>query len=148
VNITLTRFCYAPTGTFGRIILASDAGMVSLFTVERPWLKNQPDTSCIPEGIYPIELLPSDLIKRITYGKYTSDWHVQSVPGRTNIEMHPGNTMYDVEGCIAMGLNLGMLSSPSGAIWAVLASQQAFQQFMTAMGTDQTGTLTIEQYKP
>jgi hypothetical protein len=65
-----------------------------LSTLERPWLDNMPNISCIPEGVY--------LVKRDKTGRH--QWYaVQDVEGRTNIEFHPGNSVGHSEGCILVG---------------------------------------------
>jgi hypothetical protein len=48
---------------------------------------------------------------------------IVNVPGRTNIEMHPGNKPADTEGCVVLGLTW---------VWASLvgASDTAFEALM------------------
>lgn len=124
--LTLTRFAYTPQGTFGSIILP---GGRKLYTVERPWFSNQQSTSCIPEGVYTLEKRYSPVVQRTSRGKYSDGWEVTNVPRRTYIMWHPGNTMEDLEGCVAPGLDLGYI----GRLWAVTSSQIAFDYFMTAL---------------
>lgn len=65
------------------------------FTLERPWLDNEPNISCVPEGIY--------FVRRDTTGKYK--WfEVEDVPNRGEIELHGANKVEDLQGCIGMGL--------------------------------------------
>jgi hypothetical protein len=60
-------------------------------TLERPWLNNQPNVSCIPAGIYKF--------KRDNCGRF--QWFkVLDVPGRTHIEFHEGHKPTHSEGCI------------------------------------------------
>ena len=65
-----------------------------LATLERPWLRNEVNVSCIPEGVY--------LVKRDKTGRH--QWYsVQDVEGRTFIELHGGRTANHSNGCILIG---------------------------------------------
>lgn len=86
----------------------------SLKTLELPYLNNTPNVSCIPEGIYKIRLHISP--------KFGPCIAIISVPERSNILIHPGNSVasftymdgyekahtYKVEskGCILPGTEL------------------------------------------
>ena len=60
-------------------------------TLERPWLDNQPNISCIPAGHYKFT--------RDTHGRF--QWFmVLDVPNRTNIEFHTGTKPTHSQGCI------------------------------------------------
>jgi hypothetical protein len=91
MQLTLTRTYHPPHGTDG--LLHMD-GIPLCFTIELPWLGNQQNVSCIPEGTY-------TLVER------TSDRHqehllVQNVSGRKYILIHKGNNARkDLKGCIA-----------------------------------------------
>lgn len=62
-------------------------------TLERPWLDNKPNISCIPAGQYKFI--------RDTHGRF--QWfRVLNVQGRTNIEMHTGSKPSHSQGCILM----------------------------------------------
>lgn len=79
---------YFPNGTNGEILLQL------CNSIELPWLDNQHQISCVPEGRY-------ELKKRYSpkFG-----WHLQlmNVPGRDLILMHPANdAVKELEGCIA-----------------------------------------------
>lgn len=66
-----------------------------LRTLERPYKDNRQNESCIPEGEY--------IVKRDQHGKY--QWYaVQDVRGRSAIEFHEGNYVYNSVGCILVGL--------------------------------------------
>lgn len=119
-SLVLERFCYADGATFGRMLVG---GRV-LYTVERPWLGNQPRVSCIPEGIY--RCRP----RRFFRGDHDAI-EVCNVPGRTHILFHKGNRASDVLGCIAVGAELGVL----GSDWAVLKSSEGFRAFMDEYGS-------------
>lgn len=136
----LQRFAYTPMGTFGRLTV----GDQSWFTVERPWLNNKPGISCIPEGTYPLKLRTSGIVSRTTSGNYSKGWEVTKVPGRSLIMLHIGNTMDDLEGCIAPGKSLGVVQGK----WAVQLSRLAFDELMAAMSGQDSWTLTVDQLTP
>ena len=113
--IVLERFCWTPDATFGRLYIA---GGESLVTVERPWLGNLPNVSCIPEGRY--------LVTPGNFKGLYPDLEVQDVPGRTAIEIHIANRSSELRGCIAPGLSLGYVEGD----WAVTASKQALERLI------------------
>ena len=84
-----------------------------LKTMERPWLSNLANRSCIPEGEYLCQWLP-----RSASGRYKRVWIVEGVPGRSGILFHSGNLVRHSRGCILPGLRHGRL----GKFDAVLAS--------------------------
>ena len=121
MKITLTRFCSHPDmGTFGKLNIDD----MNFFTVERPWLDNKPMISCIPAGKYALE--PHDSPKHPdTWALVNDSLRVSHYPfqdHRYAILIHPGNTMQDVQGCIAPGLKLGSVKGK----WAVLSSRDAY----------------------
>jgi hypothetical protein len=67
-----------------------------LNTLERPWVNNHPNISCIPEGIYHV--------KRDKEGKHKY-YSVRNVEGRTAIELHTGNKVAHSAGCILVGMS-------------------------------------------
>ena len=69
-------------------------------TLENPWLDNQRNISCIPEGEYKVRL-------RLARESATRDYlHllVEDVENRSYILFHRGNTAKDTSGCILVGL--------------------------------------------
>jgi len=88
----ITRFVKNKTIALGRLDFADTA----FFTVERPWLDNKPNISCIPDGTYKL--------KRVDSPKFGADmWEIADVPGRTHILLHVGNRPHNFEGCIGLG---------------------------------------------
>jgi len=88
--ITLTRYIHSPGYTLGVLVSPGFA----CWTLERPWLDNQPSVSCIPPGEYIAAPDPTGRYKFFT---------VRNVPGRTGIEIHPGNVVENSQGCILLG---------------------------------------------
>lgn len=70
---------------------------LEFFTLELPWLNNQRNISCIPEGIYTVR-------KRYS-PKYKNHLHVIGTRGREWILIHHGNFYSDIRGCILVGDN-------------------------------------------
>lgn len=73
-------------------------------TLERPWLNNMRNKSCIPAGIYKCSWLP-----RSASGRYKRVWIVEGVPGRSGILFHTGNLVRHSKGCILPGKTRGRL---------------------------------------
>lgn len=69
-------------------------------TLERPWLNNQPQVSCIPEGAYDIVIEFSPHFSRRMP-------HLLNVPQRSGILIHPANWVSQLQGCIAVGMEHG-----------------------------------------
>lgn len=94
MNATLIRQpAVSPPGfIFGVLVL--DTGW-TCNTLERPWLENAPNVSCVPPGTYDVE-------KHISPTKGDC-YRVNNVPGRTDILIHTGNFVKDTLGCILVG---------------------------------------------
>lgn len=82
---------YFPEGTQGAL---EWNGTLVCYTIELPWLQNQRRISCIPEGEYVLQ-------KRFS-PKFKWHIHLQNVPGRDFILIHPANdARKELLGCIA-----------------------------------------------
>jgi Family of unknown function (DUF5675) len=82
---------YSPNGTNGEVRCG---GNLICFSIELPWLLNQHNVSCIPEGRYELT--------RQFHPKYGDHLRVMSVPGRDGILIHPASdAKRDLRGCIA-----------------------------------------------
>jgi len=90
---TLQRVSSTERGVFG--VLIDPEGTPVCCTLERPWLDNQRNVSCIPNGEYGV-------VKH-NGAKYKNVWRLKNVPGRSGILFHAGNTMKDSRGCILVG---------------------------------------------
>jgi len=90
MELVLSR-TYHAQGTNGQLLLRSER---LCYTIELPWLNNQPQVSCIPEGRYELE-------KRYST-KFGVHLQVMNVPGRELILIHPANdALQELKGCIA-----------------------------------------------
>jgi len=87
-------------------------------TLELPWLNNQHNISCIPEGIY-------TAVRYMSPKRGYEVFELTNVPDRDAIEIHVGNYPKDTDGCILLGLEYGDC--------AVGSSQLAFVKFMNKL---------------
>lgn len=95
---------YFPTYTRGTLVATDPTGnlLFQCVTLELPWLDNQPQVSCIPEGRYQVRNRRTD--------KFGLHYHVQDVPGREWILFHPGNYVSQLRGCILPGFHFADLN--------------------------------------
>jgi hypothetical protein len=140
--LKLVRWGSTPHGTFGELTLPSGK---KLYTIERPWEGNSNNISCIPAGCYPLVEHTSRKMQTLSRGKYQTAWMVSEVVGRTLILLHVANTMFNLEGCIGLGLGLGWIESPSGtgSRWAVTQSSPAIDLLMEELSARSEWVLDI-----
>jgi hypothetical protein len=97
INLLLIRDTFSKESTIGELFIN---GEIICDTLENPYLDNQRNISCIPEGEYPVRL-------RLARESASRDYlHllVQDVPNRDWILFHRGNYPKDTSGCIVVGL--------------------------------------------
>lgn len=108
MDIQLLRLTHKANGIHG--ILTMNGAPLCL-TLERPWLDNQRNISCIPPGEY-------DCVKH--YGlKYKNVWRLENVPNRSGILIHQGNSILNTAGCILVGMGIdrgGFISDSQRAL--------------------------------
>ena len=96
INLLIIRDTFTDKSTIGELFINSER---FCDTLENPWLDNQRNISCIPEGEYPVRL-------RLARESATREYlHllVQDVPNRDYILFHRGNFPKDTSGCILVG---------------------------------------------
>lgn len=93
--------------------------------IERPWLNNRQNISCIPCGVYRV-----DYMARSSSGKYKGVYWVRDVPGRSGILIHNGNIVAHSYGCLIVGMRRGTLAGQA----AVLNSRSALSSLVDVMG--------------
>ena len=130
-TLTIKRISEIEDGTFGVLL---DGKTPFAVTLERNWLDNQANVSCIPVGSY-------RCVRRLyrKHGYWT--FEVMGVPGRTSILVHSGNTEDDSMGCILIGESFGGLKSKV----AILSSKEAFLEFMERLKGQDEFMLVIEK---
>jgi hypothetical protein len=107
MKVVLQRTYYSQ-GTHGTILVD---GIPVCETIELPWLNNQRQVSCIPEGSY--------MLRKRFNQKFK--WHLalEAVKGRSGILIHPANdAKKELLGCIApvlyhTGIGKGVYSRKS-----------------------------------
>jgi len=120
-NFKLVRISHTLNATFGVLL---DENIPFCVTLERPWLGNKRNISCIPLGLY--------LCKKVASSKFGETFRISNVPGRSHILFHKGNISEDTHGCVILGEEFGSL----GDEIAVLSSGRAFQEFMGRVEND------------
>lgn len=100
--LTLKRLGDYEWGTPGVLI---DSNLL-LTTLERRWLDNRPNESCIPNGEH--------LCKRTISPKFGETFEVTRVPNRTDILFHRGNLFGNSLGCILVGAGYGKINNQWG----------------------------------
>lgn len=93
--------------------------------IERPWLNNKSNESCIPVGTYKVTYLP-----RSASGRYRKVFHIRQVEGRSGILIHQGNLVEHSKGCLIIGKRRGRLGSKA----AVLNSKTALNELNKITG--------------
>jgi len=73
------------------------------FTLELPWLNNHKNISCIHTGVYGYFFRNSS--------RNGSVLELLNVHGRTNIQIHSGNYISQIRGCILTGDSVKWLNS-------------------------------------
>lgn len=120
--ISLLRY-YTPLGTWGEFTVDD----FKCVTLENPWKNNQPNISCIPEGIYSLSMRNSPLVKRLT--GYTKGWEIINVLDRSYIMIHTGNFIIDTDGCLLVGEK--MSSNEQGLM--ITNSRNTFDKLMNKL---------------
>ena len=101
--------------------------------------ENVPDKTCIPAGTYGVQNLWSEKHQCLMP-------HVQGVPDRTAIEIHPASKPSNLLGCTAIGNHLFNQNPQSSDDVVINESQIAFAQFdaqfKNALAAGETVTIT------
>jgi len=128
MNLLIVRKSRLATSTGGELFLN---GAFFCYTQERPLvdIKGAKEPYAIPSGTYNIRLEYSPHFEMIVP-------HLVGVPGRTYIEIHPGNYPNQIQGCIEVGL--------THDIDYVGQSRVAFQALMRKI-TGEKLTITIRE---
>ena len=108
-------------------------------TVERPWLNNKKNVSCIPAGDYDLQPYSSS--------RFTDCYSLTCVSlgvgltdkfQRNHILIHPGHFPDDVEGCIAPGMKL------HASEWGVSSSRHAMDVLRELIETNNIEKIRIK----
>lgn len=97
IQLKLTRRKYTGNQTIGTIDVFKDNVFISSFCcLERGWLNNKLNQSCIPKGNY--------IVKHYNSNAHPNTFVVEGTHPRTGILIHKGNFYTDSAGCIILGL--------------------------------------------
>ena len=130
MNLTLTRLYNGDDCTIGTLMHGKE---FLCFTLENPWLGNQKDISCIPDGFY--SCTPHEGTK------HKETWIINDVEGRSVVVWHLGNTVDDTKGCPLPGLTTGLI----GTQRAVYSSRDAMEKLRGHIGLTTSFDLTIRR---
>lgn len=132
-ELRLIRMADAPGYTFGRIE-APDNRQICV-TLEEPWRDANQDglgdrnVSRIPAGRY-------ECFRRLSPARGYEVFELKDVPGRSNVQIHKGNSVADTLGCILVGTDFG-------AHGTITESRKAFERFMKLLEGQDSFTLIV-----
>ncbi len=107
------------------------------YTIELPWMENQPRISCIPEGKY--------LLKKRYSPKFKEHLLIEGVEGRDVILIHPANNaLKELKGCIAP---VTILTGEGKGSQSRMALQRLITPIFTLLERKETVLLTIKSKK-
>ena len=104
--------------------MLSHEGTPFALTLERPWINNIPNESCIPIGLYDC--------KKYHSPRHGNTYEILNVLNRGNGEaiiFHKGNTDTDSKGCILIGEQFELINGKPG----ILRSGDGFNEFITKL---------------
>jgi hypothetical protein len=119
-------------GTLGILKLTNE---LICYTLELPYLNNQRNISCIPAGEYNCV--------RVKSPRFGDVFEVVNVKGRSNILIHKGNWITDIQGCILVGLQQSIYDNNLNR-YSVLNSTGAFNKLNLLLAKENSFKLNIE----
>jgi hypothetical protein len=126
--ITIKRIAENEYGTFGVLL---DGDLPFALTLERKWLDNQSNISCIPTGRY--------MCRQVDSPHFGDTFEVTGVPNRTHILFHKGNIDDNSHGCIIVGEQYELILGSYG----LKSSRHGFEEFMKRLRGNETFSLEI-----
>jgi Family of unknown function (DUF5675) len=124
---------YLNDSTIGCLSYIKNGKLYQFSTLEPIWLDNKKNISCIPEGEFNVMKYPSQ--------RFGSTYLV-SVPDRSGILFHAGNTKEDTQGCILVGDYFEM-HRQTGLY--LKESKKAFKEFLESLKDVKTFTLLVKK---
>lgn len=86
------------------VVLANGFPTFSSLSLERGWMGNKNNISCLPIGTYDVVLEWSEKFEMYL-------WEIKNVPNRSECKFHSANYRLDLQGCIALGSEYRLLNS-------------------------------------
>lgn len=136
MDLYLIRMAETDEVTFGRLETVDHEQLC--VTLEEPWRDANGDglgdrnVSRIPAGSF------KGFLRQSPARGYLVP-ELRDVPGRSNIQIHKGNTTADTLGCIIVGTSIGKLNGKP----AVLGSAPAFKELMRRLAHEEEFTLHV-----
>lgn len=127
-EILIKRIFHDDKATLGVLYLEHAPALVVL---ERPWLDNKREVSCIPQGSYNC--------KRLKHPRFGDTIHILAVPDRDGILCHSGNRVEDSKGCPMFGMSFDTRNDQR----MIVDSGFAMKRFRDFMGNEQDFKLRI-----
>ena len=133
-RVFFDRFGERPNSTISQIWSPDQPGL-KLFALERAWMHNRSNISCIPAGVYVLTPWESPRFGEVyTFigGSVTPfDRDVPKLAGRWGNHLHAANSWDDLNGCAAPGFKY---EERSGDYYIPPPSKQALSTFREKMG--------------
>jgi len=122
-DVIITR-TYVAKQTLGELKAFKNGKVFKCKTLELPWLDNQQNISCIPQGLYDVVYTFSPRMLKYTY-------ELKKVQNRSGIRVHTANYFYQLKGCIALGDGFKDINK-DGQLDVINSSKtiKAFEAFM------------------
>lgn len=99
IKVEIYRFYTDLNQTSGVCIVSDESGfpLFSALSLERGWVDNKQNISCVPSGVYDIEYEYSNRFDRHL-------WELKGVKNRSECKFHSANYWHQLNGCISLGL--------------------------------------------
>lgn len=97
-TVIIDRFKITDNYSLGNCYVKNECGDIIFQApcIERGWLDNKRNISCVPEGCYPLVLEFSPKFNQKL-------WELKEVPNRAECKFHAANYWRQLNGCIALG---------------------------------------------
>lgn len=102
--------------------------------LERGWVDNRRNLSCIPSGNYPLVLEYSPRFRK-------NLWEIKEVENRSECKFHSANYWHQLNGCIALGRNRKYIDGD--LILDVTSSNNTMSEFHKALKGYSKLSLTV-----
>ena len=128
---------YLEKCTIGRI--THDNSFIC-YSLERPWLNNEKNISCVPAGVYDLQRYDSARFKDcFSLTCFNLGVGLTENFQRTYILIHAANRVSDLHGCIAPGLGIsGYLDE-----WVTVDSRKALDKLRTLIHNENIQQMEI-----
>lgn len=136
-TIKITRTFQNDKQTLGvcTIYDEQNRAIFSGLSLERGWLDNKKNISCVPKGSYDVVLEYSNAFKKEL-------WELKKVPNRTECKFHAANFWHQLKGCISLGSRL--VDIDKDGYYDVTSSGNTMLSFHIALRGETEAKLIIE----